>query len=304
MAFLSSLLKTAIISSASATCRSDLERRMGLQLDQAILEDILIPTNSQSKNHQPLYETDTIVKTFSIFLNVDEDDNEENNLKDEVELSYDFDSPGSPKQSSILKVSKLLDNYLAEIALDSNLIPSKFIALAELLPDHARIISDGLYRAVDIFLKVHPNIKDSERYRLCKTIDCQKLSQEACSHAAQNESTDEVTLVGGISACTLLDVCVQVLGCCCVLGGAIACCVLLLVAVCYVLCAVCWVLLLVDVCCVLCAAVLRAVCCCANADDDVAVAAAADVVVVLMLPSVVACCVELLCSEVVKWFIV
>lgn len=30
-------------------------------------------------------------------------------------------------------------------------------------------------------------MKDSERYRLCKTIDCQKLSQEACSHAAQNE---------------------------------------------------------------------------------------------------------------------
>ena len=38
-----------------------------------------------------------------------------------------------------------------------------------------------------IFSQVHPNIKDSERYRLCKTIDCQKLSQEACSHAAQNE---------------------------------------------------------------------------------------------------------------------
>ncbi|PPR98085.1 hypothetical protein GOBAR_AA22592 [Gossypium barbadense] len=121
MAFLSSLLKTAIASSASTSCRSDLERRIGLQLDQAILEDILIPANSY------------------------------------------------------------------EIALDTNLLPSKFIALAELLPDHARIISDGLYRAVDIFLKVHPNIKDSERYRLCKTIDCQKLSQEACSHAAQNE---------------------------------------------------------------------------------------------------------------------
>jgi hypothetical protein len=35
-----------------------------------------------------------------------------------------------------------------------NLLPSKFIALAELLPDHARVTSDGLYRAVDIFLKV------------------------------------------------------------------------------------------------------------------------------------------------------
>ncbi|KAJ4954832.1 hypothetical protein NE237_011615 [Protea cynaroides] len=187
IAFLSSLLKTAIMGSASATCKADLERRIGLQLDQAILEDILIPANSHGNNHHPLYDTDSIFRIFSIFLNVDEDDNEENQLQDESEMCYDFDIPGSPKQSSILKGSKLLDNYLAEIALDSNLMSSKFIALAELLPDHARVVTDGLYRAVDIFLKVHPNIKDSERYRLCKTIDCQKLSQEACNHATQNE---------------------------------------------------------------------------------------------------------------------
>ncbi|XP_012435921.1 BTB/POZ domain-containing protein At1g03010 isoform X2 [Gossypium raimondii] len=187
MAFLSSLLKTAIASSASTSCRSDLERRIGLQLDQAILEDILIPANSYGNNHGTMYDTESILRIFSIFLNLDEDDDEDNRMRDESEMAYDFDSPGSPKQSSILKVSKLLDTFLAEIALDTNLLPSKFIALAELLPDHARIISDGLYRAVDIFLKVHPNIKDSERYRLCKTIDCQKLSQEACSHAAQNE---------------------------------------------------------------------------------------------------------------------
>lgn len=30
-------------------------------------------------------------------------------------------------------------------------------------------------------------MKESDRYRLCKTINCQKLSQEACTHAAQNE---------------------------------------------------------------------------------------------------------------------
>ncbi|XP_050235548.1 BTB/POZ domain-containing protein At1g03010 isoform X2 [Mercurialis annua] len=183
MAFLSSLLKTAISSSATTSCRSDLERRIGLQLDQAILEDILIPANSYSNSHTTLYDTDSILRIFSMFLNLDDDDDQDN----ENEMVYDFDSPASPKQSSILKVSKLLDNYLAEIALDSNLMPLKFISLAELLPDHARVVSDGLYRAVDIFLKVHPNVKDSERYRLCKTIDCQKLSQEACSHAAQNE---------------------------------------------------------------------------------------------------------------------
>nr|XP_004247452.1 BTB/POZ domain-containing protein At1g03010 isoform X1 [Solanum lycopersicum] len=187
MAFLSSLLKSAIAASASTSCRSDLERRIGLQLDQAILEDILIPANPHGNNHSPLYDIDSILRIFSFFLNLDEDDDEDNQLRDESEMVYDFDSPGSPKHSSIVKVSKLLDNYLAEVALDSNLTPSKYIALAELLPDHARLVYDGLYRAVDIFLKVHPNIKDSERYRLCKSIDCQKLSQEACSHAAQNE---------------------------------------------------------------------------------------------------------------------
>ena len=132
----------------------DLERRIGLQLDQAILEDILIPSSSHQNPHGTIYDMDSILRIFSIFLNLDEDDNEDSDLSDEREMVYDFDSPGSPKQSSILKVSKLLDSFLIEVALDPNILPSKFISLAELLPDHARIVSDGLYRAVDIFLKV------------------------------------------------------------------------------------------------------------------------------------------------------
>lgn len=154
MAFLSSLLKSAISASASTSCRSDLERRIGLQLDQAILEDILIPANPHGNTHSPMYDTDSVLRIFSIFLNLDEDDDDDDSrLRDEGEMVYDFDSPASPKQSSIIKVSKLLDNYLAEVALDSNLAPSKLISLAELLPDHARMVYDGLYRAVDIFLK-------------------------------------------------------------------------------------------------------------------------------------------------------
>ena len=43
------------------------------------------------------------------------------------------------------------------MALDSNLPPLKFIALAELLPDHARVVCDSLYLAIDIFLKVYQN---------------------------------------------------------------------------------------------------------------------------------------------------
>ncbi|CAL9131575.1 unnamed protein product [Musa textilis] len=188
MAFLSGLLKTATMVSASTICRADLERRIGLQLDQAILEDILIPAaNAHGGCQSSLYDTESVARIFSIFLNLEEDEEDGGRLREDRDGCYELDSPRSPKQSAIVKVSKLLDSYLAEVALDSNLTPSKFIALAELLPDHARVVNDGLYRAADIFLKVHPNLKDSERYRLCKTIDCQKLSQEACSHAAQNE---------------------------------------------------------------------------------------------------------------------
>jgi hypothetical protein len=145
--------------SASNTCKTDLEKRIGMQLDQAILEDILIATGSSCaatsptpaaaavQQHQTLYDTDVVTRIFSVFLNLDDDNEEEGGG------GFDYDSPRSPQQSALVKASKLLDSYLAEIALDSNLVPSKFISLAELLPDHARLVTDGIYRAVDIFIK-------------------------------------------------------------------------------------------------------------------------------------------------------
>ncbi|CAN6289457.1 unnamed protein product [Urochloa humidicola] len=191
MGFLSGLLKTAMTVSASSICRADLEKRIGMQLDQAILEDILIAAGAGAAGQpQPppqnggLYDTDVVARVFSVFLNLDEDSEEDGGCGFEC---YGDESPRSPKQSLLVKAAKLLDSYLAEVALDSNIAPAKFTSLAELLPDHARLVTDGLYRAVDIFLKVHPNIKEAERYRLCKAIDCQRLTPDACSHAAQNE---------------------------------------------------------------------------------------------------------------------
>jgi hypothetical protein len=154
MAFLSGLLKTAMAVSASSICRADLEKRIGMQLDQAILEDILIAAGAGAGGTTPaghgqqhaLYDMDVVARIFSVFLNLDDDHNEE-------DAGFDYDSPRSPKQSLLVKAAKLLDSYLAEVALDSNILPSKFISLTELLPDHARVVTDGLYRAVDIFLK-------------------------------------------------------------------------------------------------------------------------------------------------------
>jgi hypothetical protein len=52
-----------------------------------------------------------------------------------------------------------MDGYLAEIAPDPYLKLQKFMALIELLPDYARIVDDGLYRAIDIYLKVITGIR-------------------------------------------------------------------------------------------------------------------------------------------------
>ncbi|RVX04383.1 BTB/POZ domain-containing protein [Vitis vinifera] len=93
----------------------------------------------------------------------------------------------SASHSSKLRVAKLVDGYLQEIARDVNLPLSKMIALAEAVPDFARLDHDDLYRAIDIYLKAHPDLSKSERKRLCRILDCKKLSVEACMHAAQNE---------------------------------------------------------------------------------------------------------------------
>lgn len=58
------------------------------------------------------------------------------------------------QKSGKFNISRLLDNYLAEIARDPNLSITKFQVLAELLPENTRSCDDGLYRAIDTYLKV------------------------------------------------------------------------------------------------------------------------------------------------------
>lgn len=36
-------------------------------------------------------------------------------------------------------------------------------------------------------MQAHPSLSDAERKQICEMMDCQKLSREACAHAAQNE---------------------------------------------------------------------------------------------------------------------
>ncbi|KAB2028037.1 hypothetical protein ES319_D05G072300v1 [Gossypium barbadense] len=166
--FLFGLLQTALILRVSPSYISNFEKRIGMQLDQATLEDLLIPNFSCSM--ETLYNVDYQITGGA-----------SPSLVDDGQIT------ASPSLTPVTLVAKLIDGYLAEVASDVNLKLPKFQALAASVPDYARHLDDGLYRAVDIYLKSHPWLSESEKEQLCQLMDCQKLSLEACTHAAQNE---------------------------------------------------------------------------------------------------------------------
>ncbi|KAJ7528771.1 hypothetical protein O6H91_15G018900 [Diphasiastrum complanatum] len=180
--FLIHLIKIANMLDADAGCKADLEKRVGSQLDHATLDDLLIP--SFCSEYETLFDVELVQRLVEHFL-VKEQSYHSNSSPS---LGLD-DSPRTFKarQAAKLKVAKLLDNYLSEIARDRNLSLSKFESLAELIPDGSRLSHDGLYRAIYIFLKTHPSLTEHERIKICRIMDCQKLSLQACVHASQNE---------------------------------------------------------------------------------------------------------------------
>uniref|UniRef100_A0A251T5G3 Putative SKP1/BTB/POZ domain, NPH3 domain protein n=1 Tax=Helianthus annuus TaxID=4232 RepID=A0A251T5G3_HELAN len=161
--FLLKLLKAANILRASSSSKSELARRIGIQLDEATVSDLLIPSTSNDMTYDVEGRFERHRRSRSA-----------NNGDFELQESR---RSSTSSHSSKIKVAKLVDGYLKEIGKDVNLPLSKFTALAEAIPDFARLDHDDLYRAIDIYL----------RKRLCRTLDCKKLSMEVCMHAAQNE---------------------------------------------------------------------------------------------------------------------
>ncbi|CAN1815170.1 BTB/POZ domain-containing protein SR1IP1 [Linum perenne] len=181
VSFLSMLLRAAIYLESTVACRLDLEKRMASQLGQAVLDDLLIPAYSFTGD--TLFDVDTVKR---IMINY---------IEYEVEGKDRLGYHGADDINDMERVGKLMENYLAEIASDRNLAVSKFISLAELVPEQSRIVDDEMYRAIDIYLKAHPALSDLERKKVCSVMDCQKLSREACAHAAQNDRLPVQTVV-------------------------------------------------------------------------------------------------------------
>jgi len=151
--FLVGCLRTAMALYASSSCCSSLEKKIGSQLDEADLEDLLIPNIGYSM--ETVHDVDCVQRMLDHFVIVEHDlsDGTSNDIEEERSI-VGTSQPLSP----MAKVANLIDSYLAEVASDVNVKLPKFQSLAAVIPDHVRTLDDGLYRAIDIYLKVQNKI--------------------------------------------------------------------------------------------------------------------------------------------------
>lgn len=148
--YLLRLLRTAMILHASSSCIENLEKRVGSQLDEVELVDILIPNMGYSV--ETLYDIDCIQRIIDHFMSMYQPGTTSTTplcITGEGSLIGGVDA-----LTPMTIVANLLDAYLAEVALDVNLKLPKFQSLAASIPDYARPLDDGLYHAIDVYLKV------------------------------------------------------------------------------------------------------------------------------------------------------
>ncbi|KAG6387534.1 hypothetical protein SASPL_152726 [Salvia splendens] len=169
--FLLRLLSATNSLGASPVSKAELLRLSGLQLHEATLPDLLLPTS---------HDVDLVKTVAWSFLR-----------------QWKRRSSAGERESlrEMHKVGKLIDSYLQVVAKDARMPAQKMVALIETLPATARPQHDHLYKAINIYLKAHPDASKANKKHLCSFLDCQKLSPEVRSHASKNERLPLRTVV-------------------------------------------------------------------------------------------------------------
>ncbi|XP_076932456.1 BTB/POZ domain-containing protein At3g22104-like isoform X2 [Bidens hawaiensis] len=158
------ILRVALSLNIKKIHRNVLERMIGPQLDQATLDNLLVPSPHVSSC---LYDVNLVLQLVKYFLTAKS-------------------GPGI-HISKLKKVARLIDSYVAEVAPDLRLKPCKFLALVKALPEPIRDSYDDIYHAVDIYLQVHTGLSHEERTSIFNSLDYTKLSSESCNHLTQND---------------------------------------------------------------------------------------------------------------------
>ncbi|KAA8526463.1 hypothetical protein F0562_008334 [Nyssa sinensis] len=156
------ILRLTLNLNISKCCRNQLESMIGTQLDQATLDNLLVPSRNGTNY---LYDVNLVLRFLKSFLGRG--------------ICY-------VPSNRLKKATSLMDFYIAEVAPDPCLKPSKFLALVRALPDSARDSYDGIYHAMDMYLEVHAGFSEEEKMNICCGLNYEKLSSETCKHLAQN----------------------------------------------------------------------------------------------------------------------
>lgn len=147
--FLLKLLKAACLLDAGENCQSELVKGVGRQLENASVKDLLIPAETQEEG-STVYDVDMVVGIIEEFMAQQDGGGNNGEIMEVTDPALGFD----PNGVKVLSVATLIDGYLAEIAKDPNLPLLKFVGLAEMISTGLRPVHDGLYRAIDMYLKV------------------------------------------------------------------------------------------------------------------------------------------------------
>lgn len=149
--FLLRLLRMANMLKVAPALVTELEKRVGMQFEQATLADLLIPSYNKSET---LYDVDLVQRLLEHFLVQEQTDSSSpSRVSFPEKHMYDGTQRGNGPNAK-MRVARLVDSYLTEVSRDRNLSLTKFQVLAEALPETARTCDDGLYRAIDSYLKV------------------------------------------------------------------------------------------------------------------------------------------------------
>ncbi|XP_066371267.1 BTB/POZ domain-containing protein NPY1-like [Miscanthus floridulus] len=178
--FFLKLLKVTVLIGAGELLKEELMDRIMLQLHKASVNDLLIPSKPPAQTVYDVQLVQTLISRYMSHAGVAQDGIFLNNLDQEM-FETNVDS------ESLLALCKLVDRYIAEVASDPNLSVSSFVDLATSMPETARPTHDGLYTAIDVFLKLHPTLPKMEKRKISSLMDVKKLSKGACIHAAQND---------------------------------------------------------------------------------------------------------------------
>ncbi|KAK7391984.1 hypothetical protein VNO78_20410 [Psophocarpus tetragonolobus] len=159
--FLLHLLKAGVMLKINPELLCVLERRVALMLEKCRVSDLLV--KNQGDKHC-LYDVTVVLRVLRFYV-------------------CGMSSNHSAKPHS---VGSLVDGYLTHIARDENLSAESFKSLVEALPQKARYCDDNLYRAIDMYLKAHPNLEE-DRTDICRVLEYHRLSHEARQHVIQND---------------------------------------------------------------------------------------------------------------------